>query len=146
MWSAWKSFFKSCIEKLEWDVELSVSKATEWETLVRSVKKLLKKDLRNYKITFEELQAILLEVELIINNCLLTHIYIDSTDLPLTPSQLVFSRYLNHSSLSESLVNVEIDIEKNRYKYRDFYWLILSIISGTVGVPIMWLMYASIRS
>ena len=86
-----------------------------------SVKKLLKKDLRNYKITFEELQAILLEVELIINNRLLTHIYIDSTELPFTPSQLVFSRYLNHSSLSESLINVKIDIEKNRYKYRDFY-------------------------
>ena len=87
-----------------------------FQRLMRSVKELLKKDLRNYKITFDELQTILLEIELIINNRPLTHIYTDSTELPLTPSQLVFSRNLNHSSLSESPVNVEIDIYEHREK------------------------------
>ena len=48
-----------------------------FERLVRSVKEILKKNLRNYKITFDELQTILLEVELIINNRPLTHIYTD---------------------------------------------------------------------
>ena len=63
-----------------------------------------------------ELQTILLEIELIINDRPLTHIYINSTELSLTPSQLVFSRNLNHSSLSESPVNVEIDIYEIREK------------------------------
>ena len=76
----------------------------------------MKKDLRNYKITFDELQIILLEIELIINNRHLTHIYTDSTELPLTPSQLVFSRNLNHASLSESPVNVEVDVYEHREK------------------------------
>ena len=65
---------------------------------------------------FDELQTILLEIELIINNRPLTYIYTGSTKLPLTPSQLVFSRNLNHSSLSESPVNVEIDIYEHREK------------------------------
>ena len=63
-----------------------------------------------------ELQTILLEIELIINDRPLTHIYTDSTELSLTPSRLAFSRNLNHSSLSESPVNVEIDIYEHREK------------------------------
>ena len=65
-----------------------------------------------YKIMFDELQTI----EFIINNGPLTHIYTDSTELPLTPGQLVFSRNLNRSSLSESAVNVEIYIFEHREK------------------------------
>ena len=63
-----------------------------------------------------ELQTILLEIELIINDRPLTHIYTDSTEPSLTPNRLVFSRDLNHSSLSESPVNVEIDIYEHREK------------------------------
>ena len=81
-----------------------------------SVKELLKKDLRNYKITFDEWQIILLKIELIINICSLTHISTGSTELPLNSSQLIFSRNLNHSSLSESPVNADIDIYKHREK------------------------------
>ena len=84
--------------------------------MVRSVKELFKKDLRNNKITFDKLQTVLLEIELIMNNRRLTHIYTDSTELPLTPSQLVFSRNLEHSSLSESPVNVEVDIYEHKEK------------------------------
>ena len=83
---------------------------------MRSVKELLKKDLQNYKITFDELQTILLEIALVNNNRPLTHIYTDSTELWLTPNQLVFSKNLNHSSLSESLVNAEIDIYEHKEK------------------------------
>ena len=79
--------------------------------MVRSVKELLKKDLQNYKITFDELQTILLEIELIINNCP-SYPYLHR--LIFTPTQpkyqLVFSRNLNYSSLSESPVKVEKDI------------------------------------
>ena len=87
-----------------------------FERLVRRVKELMKKHLQNYKITLVELQTILLEIDLIINNRPDTHIYTESTELPLTPSQLVFSRNLNYSSLPESPVNVEIDIYEHREK------------------------------
>ena len=87
--------------KWHFDLVLAPWQGGFLERLVRSVQELPKKDLRNYKIKFEELETILLEIELLINNCPLTHIYTDSTELPLTPSQLVFSKNLNHSSLSE---------------------------------------------
>ena len=61
-----------------------------------------------YKIMFDELRT----VEFIINNGPVTH----STKLPLTPGQLVFSRNLNRSSLSESAVKVEIYIFEHREK------------------------------
>ena len=83
---------------------------------MKSLKELLKKDLRNYKIAFDKLQTILIEIELIINSRPLTHISTDSTELSLTSSQLVFSRNLNHSSLTESPVNVETDIYQHREK------------------------------
>ena len=76
----------------------------------------MKKDLRNNKDTFDALEAILLDIELIINNRPLTHIYTDSTKLPLTPCQLVFFRNLNHSTWLESPVNAEIDIYEHRKK------------------------------
>ena len=62
------------------------------------------------------MQTILLEIESIINNGPFTHIYTDSTELTLTTSQLVFLRNLNHSSLSELPVNVEIDVYEHREK------------------------------
>ena len=40
-----------------------------FERFMRSFKELSKKDIRNYKITFDELQTVLLEIELIITNC-----------------------------------------------------------------------------
>ena len=61
-----------------------------------------------YKIMFDELQTI----QFIINNRPLTH----STELPLTPGHLLFSRNLNRSSLSESAVKVEIYIFEHREK------------------------------
>ena len=71
---------------------------------------LLKKDLQNYKITFDKLQTTLLETKSINNYRPLTHICTDSTELPLTLSQLVFFRNFKHSSLSELPVNVEINV------------------------------------
>ena len=44
-----------------------------FERLVRSCKNLLKKGLRNSRLTFEELKTILLEVEMIVNNRSLTY-------------------------------------------------------------------------
>ena len=107
--------FASNLNKWHFNLALASWQGGFFERLVKSIKELLKKDLRNYKITFDELETILLEIELI-NNRYLTHIYTDSSELPLTPSQLLFSRNLNHYSLSESPVNVEINIYEHREK------------------------------
>ena len=48
-----------------------------FERMVSSIKELLKKDLHNYKIKFDELQTILLEIEVIVINHHLTHISTD---------------------------------------------------------------------
>ena len=45
--------------------------------MVSSIKELLKKDLHNYKIKSDELQTILLEIEMIVINHPLTHIFTD---------------------------------------------------------------------
>ena len=84
---------------------------------MRRVKELLKKD---YKITPDKLLTVLLETELIINNCPLAHIYTNSLELRLTLNQLAFSRNLNYTSLSELPVNVEIDAYEHREKYQPF--------------------------
>ena len=81
-----------------------------FERLMRSVKELSKKDMRNYKITLDELQTVLLEIESIIKNYPYPYLH------RLRRNQLVFSRNLNHSSLSESPVNKEIDIYEHREK------------------------------
>ena len=44
------------------------------ETLVRSTKTLLKKNLQNYRLSYDEMQTVLFEVEMILNNCLLTYV------------------------------------------------------------------------
>ena len=77
-----QNFESNLYIKLHFNLALAPWQGGFFERLMGSVKELLKKDLQNYKITFGELQTILL----------------DSTELPLTPSQLVFSRNLNHSS------------------------------------------------
>ena len=61
-----------------------------FERLVYSVKDLLKKDLQNNKITYAEMQTVVLEIEMIISNRPLTHLYPDTTETPLTPNHLVF--------------------------------------------------------
>ena len=58
------------------------------ERLVRRVKELLKK---HYKTTPDKLLTVLLETELIINNCPLAHIYTNSMELRLTLNQLALT-------------------------------------------------------
>ena len=76
-----------------------------FEHVVRSAKDLLKKDLQNNKLTDEEMQAVLLEIEMIISNRPLTHLYPDTTEMLLTPNHLVFARTLNHNSCNDRSIN-----------------------------------------
>ena len=47
-------------------------------------KDLLRKNLRNNKLTYKVIQTVLLEIEIVINNRRLTHSYLDTTKTALT--------------------------------------------------------------
>ena len=59
--------------------------------MVRSVKRCLKKVLRNARLTYEELLTLLIRVEGVLNSRPLTYVYPDQ-DEPLTPSHLVLGK------------------------------------------------------
>ena len=65
-----------------------------FERLVRSTKELLRKELKTYKLTYEQLQTILFEIETIINNRPITYFYDDESESCLTPNHLLFGRTL----------------------------------------------------
>ena len=64
-----------------------------FEQLVKSVKRCLKKVVRNARLTYEELLTVLIEIEGVLNSRPLTYVYDDDLQ-PLTPSQLVIGRRL----------------------------------------------------
>ena len=61
---------------------------------MKSTKELLRKELKTYKLTYEQLQTILFEIETIINNRPITFFYDDESESCLTPKQLLFGRPL----------------------------------------------------
>ena len=65
-----------------------------FERLVKSTKELLRKELKTYKLNYEQLQTILFEVETIINNRPITYFYDDESEICLTPNHLLFGRNL----------------------------------------------------
>ena len=74
-----------------------------WEIMVKSVKRCLKKVLGNARLTFEEMDTILIEVEGVLNSRPLTYIHSELEEEPLTPSSLVCGKRLL-STPSESKV------------------------------------------
>ena len=60
-----------------------------FEKIVRSTKTLLRKTLQTAKLTYEELQTVLYEVEQIMNNCPITYYYSDNKESCLTPKHLL---------------------------------------------------------
>ena len=85
---------------INWDLNLPLAPwhGVFFERLVRSTKTLLKKDLQNYKLSYDELQTVLFEVEMILNNRPLTYVYPDEIENALTPNHLLFGRLLTSTS------------------------------------------------
>ena len=79
-----------------WDLNLPLAPwhGGLFERLVRSTKTLLKKDLQNYRLSCDQMQTVLFEVEMILNNRPLTYVYPDEIENALTPNHLLFSRIL----------------------------------------------------
>ena len=77
--------YKSSISTLAWGF---------FERVVKSTKELLRKELKAYKLTYEQLQTILFEIETITNNRPITYFYDDESESCLMPNHLLFGRTL----------------------------------------------------
>ena len=82
-------------KKIDWD--FLQAKSSWWggfyECLIQVVKRVLRKLLRNARLSYEELLAVLTESECTINSRPLTHMTSDEFDgVPLTPSHLLYGR------------------------------------------------------
>ena len=85
-----------------------------FERMVRSTKPCLKKSMQRSCFTYEETLTMLCEIECVINNRPLTHLYEDPRDSPLTPNHLLYGRKLNHEvkNLSDMPVERKTSITK----------------------------------
>ena len=95
---------------------------------VKSVKRCLRKTLRNAKLSFEELMTILTEIESTINSRPLTFVSSEELEEPLTPSHLICGKRL--CSLPD--VNNELDPNEDNIE---------EVTSGTLTKHMKYVMY-----
>ena len=76
----------------------NLSRAPWWggmfERLIRSTKRCLRKAIGRQRLTYEELETVLIEVEAVLNSRPITYLYAKDTDAPITPSHLFCGRRL----------------------------------------------------
>ena len=106
----------------------NIERAPWWggffERLNRSVKRCLKKTLRNARLTYEELLTVIIEIECVLNSRPLNYVNLEDMDEPLTPSHLVTGRRLL-SLPEEVLVQEEKDNEVVLLTRRQRYLILL---------------------
>jgi len=98
-----------------------------YERLIRIIKEALRKCLGNAKLTYEELETVLVEIEAVINSRPLTYIN-EEVDDALTPSHMVIGRrLLSKHCFGNNCSDVASHVSLNaRYEYLrkiiDHYW------------------------
>ena len=98
-----------------------------YERLIRIIKEALKKCIGKAKLSYEELETVLVEIETVINCRPLTYLFED-TEQALTPSHLVIGRRLISNIGSNVVDSIEHtpEILNSRYRYLqsliDHYW------------------------
>ena len=97
-----QSFISSYGLKWHFNPPLSPWWGGIFDRMVRSVKRYLRKILLGARITYEELETVLREIELTLNNRPLTFTYEIPGDGVLTPSHLVHGRRINTISINQS--------------------------------------------
>ena len=95
-----QSFISSYGLKWHFNPPLSPWWGGIFERMVKSVKRCLKKILLGARITFEELETVLREIELTLNNRPLTFTYEIPGNEALTPSYLIHGRRINTISIN----------------------------------------------
>ena len=99
-----------------------------YERLIRIVKEAMKKSLGNAKLTYEELETVLVEIESVINSRPLTYLYEDEAEEALTPAHLVIGRRLVSPVpiVERSEVEQSHELITGRYRYLqriiEHYW------------------------
>ncbi|XP_065062391.1 uncharacterized protein LOC135689168 [Rhopilema esculentum] len=95
--------------KIRW--KFNLAKAPWWggfyERLIRGIKSCLKKNLSKAKLSYDEIQTIIIQIESVLNSRPLTYLYSSELEEPLTPSHLVIGRRL--LSLPERYFEEDID-------------------------------------
>ena len=94
--------------KIQW--KFNVAKAPWWggfyERLIRGIKSCLKKNVSRSKLSYDELQTVIAEIESVLNSRPLTYLYSELEE-PLTPTHLIVGRRL--LSLPEYRDDEDID-------------------------------------
>lgn len=96
---------------VDWDLNIPLAPwhGGFFERMVKSSKELLRKALLNNRLTFEEMQTVLAEVEQILNNRPLTYAYPNDLECCLTPNHLLFGRNLPYTSNEKSPIDLHFD-------------------------------------
>ena len=91
-------------KKIKWKfiLQKSPSHCRFYERMVQSVKRNLRKTLKNAQLNYEELITVLTEVEAVINSRPLTYLYSDNVNQALTPVHLIYGKRL--LTLPDSIV------------------------------------------
>ena len=97
-------------------LELSPHWGGFYERLNGLVKRSLRKILWRAKLSYEEVETILIEIEGILNSRPLGYVYDDNFEEPLTPSHLMFGRRLQNRAFITTDVQGECDLFK-RYNH-----------------------------
>ena len=95
-----------------------------FERLIRSVKRCLKKILKNAKLSYEELLTVVTEVECVLNSRPLTYVSSEDIEEPLTSSHLMTGRGLL-SIPDEIAVDEEETSEVSLLRRRQRYLLLV---------------------
>ena len=90
-----------------------------WERLVQSVKRCIKKTIAKSKLSYEELQTVLLEIELVLNSRPLCSLFDDDQVEVITPNHLLFGRKLDTINENETTefnsINRDSLTKRSRY-------------------------------
>ena len=71
------------------------------------MKLLFKKQLKTYRLNYEQMQTVLQEIEAIVNNRLLTYVYLTELGTCVTPNHLLFGLTLSFSKPERAPVITE---------------------------------------
>ena len=128
-----KAFLRE--RRISWQFNLSKSpwRGGMYERMVRMTKRCLKKKLGKARVSYEELETVLIEIESVINNRPLTYVGDEIDKGPITPNHLIYGRKLlpvNHRGVLKEKYDIALNNEKAVKRSQYTQHLITSIRSG----------------
>ena len=101
------------------------------------MKLLLKKQLKTYRLNYEQMQPVLQEIETIVNNQLLTYVYPNKLETYITSNHLLFGRTLSFSNLEPAPLKHYSSKLSNIINYLWDRWrkeYITSLVLSTINI------------